>query len=233
MLRALDDAGIADNTIVVFTSEHGDQMGDHHVTGKAVMYEESIRVPLLMRVPWLTDSQTMIPGRLSHIDVVPTLLDLIGEGVPGHLQGTSRVDVFNNEATLDGNDVVIDWNGLKTQMPVMNPEVVDAYQRPHRTLITPEGWKLMLGDPENGELYDLNTDPHEMKNLYRDPAQTDRDSRSRQPYPDVAGPSRGRPRTNRAVNRETSLQPGPKLNIVTAWPEVTTLCPPWALVLNA
>ena len=94
MLRALDDAGISDNTIVVFTSEHGDQMGDHHLSGKAVMYEESVRVPLLMRVPWLTDQQTMIPGRFSQIDVVPTLLDLIGEPVPDHLQGQSRVDVL-------------------------------------------------------------------------------------------------------------------------------------------
>ena len=50
------------------------------------MYEESVRVPLLMRVPWLTDRQTMIPGRFSQIDMVPTLLDLIGESVPDHLQ---------------------------------------------------------------------------------------------------------------------------------------------------
>ena len=174
MLRALDDAGIADITIVVFTSDHGDQMGDHHITGKAVMYEESIRVPLLVRVPWLTNRQRIIPGRVGHIDVVPTLLELIDEPVPDHLQGTSRVDVFNNEATLDGNDVVIDWNGLKTHMPVLNPDVVDAYQTPHRSLITSEGWKLTLGDPENGELYDLNSDPHEMNNLFGDPAHSDR-----------------------------------------------------------
>ena len=94
MLWALDDAGIADNTIVVFTSEHGDQMGDHNLSGKAVMYEESVKVPLLMRVPWLADHQRMIPGRLSQIDMVPTLIDLIGEPVPDHLQGQSRVDVL-------------------------------------------------------------------------------------------------------------------------------------------
>ena len=174
MLRALDDAGIADNTIVVFTSEHGDQMGAHHLPGKGVMYEESVRVPLLMRVPWLTDRQTMIPGRFSQIDVVPTLLDLIGEPVPDHLQGQSRVDVLKNDATLDGNDVMIDWNGIKTQPPQHNPEVTEASQTPHRTLITADGWKLTLGDPEHGELYDLNTDPHEMNNLYDDPAQSDR-----------------------------------------------------------
>ena len=68
----------------------------------------------------------MIPGRLSQIDVVPTLLDLVGEPVPNHLQGESRVDVFNDDATLDGNDVMIDWNGIKTQMPQIHPDVEDA-----------------------------------------------------------------------------------------------------------
>ena len=51
ILSALDEAGIADRTIVVFTSEHGDQLGEHNIIGKAVFYEQSIRVPLLMRVP--------------------------------------------------------------------------------------------------------------------------------------------------------------------------------------
>ena len=69
---------------------------------------------------------------------------------------------------------MIDWNGLKTQMPQIHPDVVEAYQTPHRSLITSDGWKLTLGDPENGELYDLNTDPHEMNNLYGDSGQADR-----------------------------------------------------------
>ena len=174
MLQALDDAGIADNTIVVYTSEHGDQLGAHHLSGKGVMYEESVKVPLLMRVPWMADQQTMIPGRFSQIDVVPTLLDLIGVPVPSHLQGESRTGVMRGEATLDGNDVMIDWNGVKTQPPRRNLEQMEAIQMPHRSLITADGWKLTLGDPENGELYDMNADPHEMTNLYRDAAHADR-----------------------------------------------------------
>ena len=178
MLQALDDAGIADNTIVVYTSEHGDQLGAHHLSGKGVMYEESVKVPLLMRVPWMADQQTMIPGRFSQIDVVPTLLDLIGVPVPSHLQGESRTGVMRGEATLDGNDVMIDWNGVKTQPPRRNLEQMEAIQMPHRSLITADGWKLTLGDPENGELYDMNADPHEMTNLYRDRGACRQDSAS-------------------------------------------------------
>ena len=190
MLQALEDAGIADNTIVVFTSDHGDQMGDHHLIGKAVMYEESIRVPLLMRVPWLTDHQEMIQGRVSHIDVVPTLLELIGEPVPGHLQGTSRVDVFKNEVTLEGNDVVIDWNGLKTQMPAMNPEVEDAYQRPHRTVNHVRRLEVDIGRSRKRRTVRPERRPPRDDQPVQGPCAVRQDSRSGRSHPNLAGRER-------------------------------------------
>ena len=91
ILAALEESGQADNTVVAFTSEHGDQLGQHSVLQKAVFYEQSVKVPMLMRVPWLSRENRMVPGRWSHIDLVPTLLDLIGGDIPEHLQGTSRV----------------------------------------------------------------------------------------------------------------------------------------------
>ena len=70
---------------------------------------------------------------------------------------------------------MIDWNGIKTQPPQHS---IRKLPRPLKlrtgTLITADGWKLTLGDPEHGELYDLNTDPHEMNNLYGDSGQADR-----------------------------------------------------------
>ena len=168
MLRALEDAGVADNTIVVYSSEHGDQLGEHNIIQKAVFYEQSIRVPMLMRVPWLAGSETRVSGRYSHIDTVPTLLDLVGADLPGHLQGESRVPVLEGEATLEGNDVMIDWTGRDSKEP-LGMQSVD-----HRILVSHDGWKLNLGEGDQGELYDLHGDPTESANLFDDPSQRER-----------------------------------------------------------
>ncbi|MCZ6635050.1 MAG: sulfatase-like hydrolase/transferase [bacterium] len=157
ILTALDESGQADNTIVVFTSDHGDQMGDHHMLAKSVFYQESTQVPLFMRVPGLAGRQ--IPGRISQIDLVPTLLDLLGEPIPDGLQGQSRVDVLKGEATLDQNDAFFEWT---------DPD------DPWRCIASSEGWKLNLSPTDQCEFYDLNTDPYEQKNLYDDPSQQDR-----------------------------------------------------------
>ena len=174
MMKALDDAGIADNTIVVYSAEHGDQLGEHNIIQKAVFYEQSVKVPMLMRVPWLTDSETRIPGRYSHIDTVPTLLELTGADVPDHLQGESRVPVLKGEATLADNDVIIDWTGRNLDPMERYPELQSIQDVDHRILISFDGWKLNLGEGDQGELYDLNTDPTESTNLFDDASHRDR-----------------------------------------------------------
>jgi arylsulfatase A-like enzyme len=167
MLAALDDAGIADRTVVVFTSEHGDQMGEHGIFHKLVMYEPTIQVPMLVRVPWLSGGR--IPGRYSHIDTVPTLLDLLGASVPASLQGRSRADVLRGTATLDGNHVVIDWNGRSIDLKFPLTRLEQIRELPHRTIISPEGWKLSLAVGDQCELYDMASDPHETVNRFEDP----------------------------------------------------------------
>ena len=169
ILGALDEAGVADRTIVVFTSEHGDQMGEHNIIGKAVFYEQSIKVPLLMRVPWLTSGQTRVGGRYSHIDTVPTLLDLLGTPTPSHLQGQSRLPVLRGESSLDGSDVVIDWTGFAVAPMDDFPELDRVQNTQHRVLISDDGWKLILSQNMRGELYDLNSDPFEETNRFDEP----------------------------------------------------------------
>ena len=174
IMKALDDAGIADNTIVVYSSEHGDQLGEHNIIQKAVFYEQSVKVPMLMRVPWITNSQTPISGRYSHIDTVPTLLELTGNDVPDHLQGTSRVPVLNGHESLDNNDVVIDWTGRTPTKSDKFKELQRVQDLDHRILISADGWKLNLGDGDRGELYDMNSDPTESVNLFDEPSHKDR-----------------------------------------------------------
>ena len=172
ILGAIDDAGIADRTIVVFTSDHGDQMGEHNIFQKIVMYEGSVKVPFLVRVPWLQAGR--VTGRYSHIDTVPTLLDLLGLEVPGHLQGVSRAGVLRDGGSLDDNDVFIDWNGRGIDLKFPLSELERMREIPHRAVVTGDGWKLNLSVGDQCELYDLNADPYELVNLFDDTAYSDR-----------------------------------------------------------
>ncbi|MCZ6853663.1 MAG: sulfatase-like hydrolase/transferase, partial [Gammaproteobacteria bacterium] len=112
ILGAIDRAGVADNTVVIFTSEHGEMAGDHGMLEKRSFFEEAAKVPLLMRVPWLAKEQRKSAGSVSHIDLVPTLLDLSGGDPPPHLQGVSRVPVMKGDEDLSNNSVIIEWNGI-------------------------------------------------------------------------------------------------------------------------
>ena len=174
---ALERSGVADNTVVVFTSEHGEMAGDHGMLEKRSFYEEAARVPLTMRVPWLSREQTMLEGSAGHIDLLPTLLDLLGQEPPPHLQGKSLAPVLRGEKDLSDNDVVVQWNGNSEELPdrfLGSAGINRMNALPRRCIITPDRWKLALCAGDQGELFDLNNDPHEMMNLYDDPAQRDR-----------------------------------------------------------
>lgn len=168
ILKALEESGKADDTIVVFTSDHGELMGDHGILGKTLMYEESVRVPMLLRAPMLEQPARRIGGRFSHIDLVPTLLDLLDVPAPAELQGTSRVPVLEGRDDLEGHDVFIEWNGadghIRSSLGEAEPN--QSMVHPHRTVVSADGWKLNLYGKDQGELYDLENDPHELVNLY-------------------------------------------------------------------
>jgi arylsulfatase A-like enzyme len=184
ILSALDESGQADNTIVVFTSDHGDMMGDHGIVAKCVLYEEAVKVPLLVRVPWLGREHRIVEGRVSQIDLVPTLLDLMDEPVPEGLQGESRASTLRGEATLEDNDAFIEWIGHNGRFPSGNrpgfpPDPSDERVNrllglPWRTVVSAEGWKLNLSPEDRCELFNLNADPVEQVNLFDDSAQRDR-----------------------------------------------------------
>lgn len=182
ILRALEQTDLADNTIVVYTSDHGDMMGDHGLLRKGVMYEEALKVPLIVRVPWLSGQARKIEGRFGQIDLVPTLLDLLSEPIPGHLEGVNRVPVLRGETALDRRDegdVFVEWNStgwkskrlFKDDIP---PETWERVRGPWRTVIGQDGWKLNLSPTDRCELYDLNSDPYERNNLFDAPHQRDR-----------------------------------------------------------
>lgn len=185
VLDAIDDAGVRDNTIVVFTSEHGDMIGTHGMIEMRTPYEEAAKVPLFIRVPWLVDSETRVPGNFSQIDFLPTLLEMLGQAIPEHLQGVSRVGVLTGEDDLLSNDVVVQHNGVgdrdladECDSWAMSDEDLRELNflntMPWRSVVTADRWKLNLCAVDRGELYDLNTDPGETKNLFELPEHQDR-----------------------------------------------------------
>lgn len=175
--QAIKNAGIENNTIVVFTSDHGDMMGDHGMLEKRSMFEESSRVPWLMKIPWLSKDQKIVEASVSHIDLVPTLLDLLGEEIPQNLQGNSLKEVLDGQSDLTENDVFIEWNGFDPTVPdrfLGDVKINRMLALPWRTVITPDRWKLSLCAGDQCELYDLTNDPFEMNNLFNDESQVDR-----------------------------------------------------------
>lgn len=174
--NALERAGLADNTVVVFTSDHGDMLGDHGMLEKRSLYEEATRVPLLIHVPWLSLEQRDIAGAIGHIDLVPTLLNLLGQPIPGHLQGKSRASVLQGEDTLEDNDAFIQLNGIGGERRERNlgtPAINRMIALPWRSVVS-GGWKLNLCVGDQCELFDLSSDPYEQTNLFDHSAQKER-----------------------------------------------------------
>ncbi len=165
IIKTLRSTEIDDRTIVILTSEHGDQMGDHNILQKSVLYEESIRVPLLVKVPWLESSDKKKKGRLSLSDLVPTMLDFMGADIPDQLHGRSRVPVIVGAETLDDNNVVVEWNGRNLEPSANGVKFDEIQNQTKRAFISSDGWKLIVGLEDKNELFDLNTDPEELINL--------------------------------------------------------------------
>src|SRR5690606_87750 len=89
LLNYLEKNGLADNTIVIYTSDQGFYLGEHGWFDKRFMYEESFRTPLLMRYPKEIRAGTVIPQLVQNLDLAPTFLDYAGVSIPSDMQGES------------------------------------------------------------------------------------------------------------------------------------------------
>ncbi|KAF1711269.1 sulfatase [Pseudoxanthomonas kalamensis DSM 18571] len=165
VLDFLDKEGLAENTIVVYTTDNGMFMGEHGFYDKRLMLEPSIRVPLLMRWPGHIQ-----PGRVDgdhmvlNIDVAPTLLELAGVEPPDWMQGRSWKPIVEDRKTDWREDFLYEWYEY--------PAVHCA--RKHHGVRTTR-WKLIhfWQQPEEWALYDLQDDPGETRNLAGDPQHAD------------------------------------------------------------
>ena len=160
LLDVLDELGATDDTIVVYTSDHGYLHGEHGMGGKAVAYEEAIRTLLLVRDPRIEGSGRIVQRMALNIDVAPTLLDLAGLPIPPGVQGRSL------RPLLEGREEP--WREAFLYEFYRSPMYGGV---PTVIAVREERWKLITypGYPEWSQLFDLETDPREMRDLARDP----------------------------------------------------------------
>jgi arylsulfatase A-like enzyme len=175
ILAALERLKLAENTIVVYTSDHGDMMSAHRLLAKTVMYEEAARVPWLLRFPARIRQQVFRP-RVSHIDLIPTLLELMRQPIPENLPGKSLVPLLAGKRPVDP-EIFLEWNPANriSRIPEESVGSSETQQKQAltasiRTVITQDGWKLCRSNLDYSQLFNLQQDPGELTNLYYQPA---------------------------------------------------------------
>ena len=172
ILDSLDRHGLAKGTIVLFTSDHGDMLGSHQIVDKGVMFDESIKVPFILRHPDETFSAKRYREIINNVDVLPTLLDMVGVSIPEHIQGHSFLPLLRGEKDQFPEYGVVEWNGILQNMQSRDPIFADVLDLHVRCVVT-QRWKLILCPDDRPELYDLEADPLEQRNVFADAGNRD------------------------------------------------------------
>ena len=156
VLEALEQTGQADNTLVLFTSDHGEYCGDHGIFLKGVpAFKEGYHIPAIMRLPGVS-KQAQVDEFISLADFMPTFLDVAGVPIPEDLSGRSLLPFLKGEVPDDWRDAhYTQFNG------------VELYYS--QRSVTTKDYKYVYNGFDDDELYDLSADPHEMKNEAHNP----------------------------------------------------------------
>jgi len=165
VLGALDESGLANNTVIIFTSDNGYFLGERGLAGKWFIYEESIRVPLIVVDPRAAAGRrgTVQDSIVLNVDIAPTLLDLAGLEAPAGYGGQSLVPLLRSETPAWRTDFLVE-------------HLFDHAEIPKSVGVRGERWVYARyddQDPPFEQLFDLSTDPAELVDLARDPAFAD------------------------------------------------------------
>jgi arylsulfatase A-like enzyme len=162
IFSALEAAGQLENTLVVFTSDNGYFWGEHGLGGKHGPYEESLRIPLLMRYPKRIPRGIKRDALVLNVDIAPTLLELGGAELPRNLHGQSLVPLFADSPAKWRTSFLAEYFFNRGQTP----------RFPTWQAVRTDQWKFIQYPDHDGmnELYNLSADPLEMTNEINDPA---------------------------------------------------------------
>src|SRR5580698_2459583 len=163
LLDYLDQSGLAKNTVVIYSSDQGFYLGEHGWFDKRFMYEESLRMPLLVRWPGVTQPGSVSDALVSHLDFAETFLQIAGASVPADMQGQSLVPVLKGDGATPA-----DWRKSLYYHYYEYPAVHMVNK--HEGVRTSRYKLINFYELGEWELYDLEKDPHEMHSVYADPA---------------------------------------------------------------
>lgn len=163
LLKRLDETGQADNTIVVYTSDHGDMMGSHGFGGKRLPYEESCKTPFLVRYPGVTPAGRTAEASLSTIDIYPSLCGLAGLRVPPHCVGADLSRAMRGDAARTPESVFL--------MHIAKDRASGGRRHPAPLFRGVRTGRYTYAVAEDGRwcLFDNQEDPYQMHNLIDDP----------------------------------------------------------------
>lgn len=161
IVTTLDEQGKLDNTIIAFASDNGFQLGEHRIrTGKLTMYEEAIRVPMVIRGPGIAKNATL-PHLVGNVDLAPSFASAAGAAIPSFVDGRSFIDLARGKA--------VDWRN--TYLVTRNDP---AHTDPFVGIRTEKySYAEYLGG--GFELYDLIADPYQLTNIYNSASSSFRD----------------------------------------------------------
>jgi arylsulfatase A-like enzyme len=162
VLDYLKESGLDKNTIVVYSSDQGFYLGEHGWFDKRWMYEESERTPLLIKWPGVIKAGSVNNDLVSNLDFGETFLDIAGAKIPEDMQGRSMLPILKGQTPAD-------WRQAHYYHYYEHPSEHNVMRQYG---ITTKRYKLIhfYYDIDEWELYDLEKDPHEMKNVYDDPS---------------------------------------------------------------
>jgi len=174
VLDAIDDAGLADNTAVLFVSDHGEYVGDHWLVEKGLFYEQAIRIPFILRVPGKEHDSTRgttISAFVEEVDVVPTLLTAVGAEIPVPIQGYSLWPWLAGRKPAQWREAVYaDWD---YQFHFVGDDLGIPKTRRRAWMVRDKHFKYVHFLDLPAILFDLRRDPEEFHNVAGEPEYAD------------------------------------------------------------
>ena len=167
LLQTLEETGQRDNTVIIFTSDHGEMMCDHGLLQKGCrFYEGLVRVPLIFSWPGRFQQNLRSSALVELLDMTATMLDLAGVDAPSYQQGQSLLPILQGKASPDHHRDFVRCEYFES----LDPHFTGG-SGSFATMYRDRRYKLSVyHDQSLGELYDLEADPHEFNDLWDDPA---------------------------------------------------------------